>query len=100
MLGTIVLLRLLSAVGSENVKIWFELKGILFMTMNSRNNQLFMTDELKVESKYLVHVFALDGYTYGLNTAGCKDCSLCLYMYYILVNPFLFRNIYLFLEKF
>lgn len=53
MLGTIVLLRLLSEVGSENVKIWFELKGILFMTMNSRNNQLFTTDELKVESKYM-----------------------------------------------
>lgn len=77
MLGTIVLLHLLSEVGSENFKIWFELKGILFMTMNSRNNQLFTTDELKVESKYLVHVFAIDGYTYGLNTAGCKDCSLC-----------------------
>lgn len=53
MLGTIVLLRLLSEVGSENVKIWFELKGILFMTMNFRNNQLFTTDELKVESKYM-----------------------------------------------
>lgn len=53
MLGTIVLLRLLSEVGSENVKIWFELKGILFMTMNFTNNQLFTTDELKVESKYM-----------------------------------------------
>lgn len=53
MLGTIVLLRLLSEVGSENVKIWFELKGILSMTMNSRKNQLFTTDELKVESKYM-----------------------------------------------
>lgn len=59
-----------------------------------------MIDEFKVESKYLVYVFVLDGYIYGLNIVGCKDCFFCLYMYYILVNFFLFRNIYLFLEKF
>lgn len=53
-----------------------------------------MIDEFKVESKYLVYVFVIDGYIYGLNIVGCKDCFFCLYMYYILVNFFLFRIIY------